>query len=312
MKNYYNLLGIETGAGAEVIRLAYRNLAKQYHPDRNPGRKDIEEKFKEISEAYNVLSDPEKKRKYDLKLAYHHQGGQRNEGSGSSERKYRKRPAGPPFKKPKSAAEIRKENLTSYMFVGVLFFFFAMMIVLLVTGPLESEDEKAMKQLVLNSMKYGPDFKDGPAIYNADSPYDDVFGDSWILEDNNNCVIVVNTNKAEVVVCLVEKNAPFRTIRNEYLEPGMKYRISGIPNGTYYIKAYFGREWNPKKVALNGKVKGGFVAENGFYKSDKEANLIRISSKNSGENLSYSTYEVYLTNLLDNEARRITVEEFFK
>jgi molecular chaperone DnaJ len=63
--DYYDLLAVKRDATTEEIRKAYRNLALKYHPDRNPGDKEAERKFKEISQAYDVLSDPEKRKKYD-------------------------------------------------------------------------------------------------------------------------------------------------------------------------------------------------------------------------------------------------------
>lgn len=64
-KDYYEVLGITRNADEKEIKRAYRKLAKKYHPDTNPGDKQAEQKFKEITEAYNVLSDPEKKKLYD-------------------------------------------------------------------------------------------------------------------------------------------------------------------------------------------------------------------------------------------------------
>ncbi|MBG0779630.1 MAG: J domain-containing protein, partial [Desulfotignum balticum] len=63
--DYYNILGIDKSASAADIKKAYRKLAMKYHPDKNKGDKTLEDKFKKISEAYAVLSDPEKRKQYD-------------------------------------------------------------------------------------------------------------------------------------------------------------------------------------------------------------------------------------------------------
>ena len=64
-RDYYEVLGLQKGASDEEIKKAFRKMAMKYHPDRNPDDKEAEEKFKEVNEAYGVLSDPDKKSKYD-------------------------------------------------------------------------------------------------------------------------------------------------------------------------------------------------------------------------------------------------------
>ena len=70
-RDYYEVLGVGKSASADEIKKAYRKLAIQYHPDKNPGDKEAEEKFKEAAEAYDVLSNPEKRKRYDT---YGHAG----------------------------------------------------------------------------------------------------------------------------------------------------------------------------------------------------------------------------------------------
>jgi curved DNA-binding protein len=74
-RDYFKVLGLERGADADAIKRSFRKLARQYHPDVNPGDKGAEAKFKEISEAYEVLSDPDKRRRYEQFGQYWSQAG---------------------------------------------------------------------------------------------------------------------------------------------------------------------------------------------------------------------------------------------
>jgi molecular chaperone DnaJ len=78
-RDFYEVLGVSKDCSDADLKKAYRKLAKQYHPDMNPDDKNAEQKFKEVNEAYSVLSDPEKRSRYDQ---YGHQGVDPNFGAG--------------------------------------------------------------------------------------------------------------------------------------------------------------------------------------------------------------------------------------
>ncbi|MCI9480095.1 MAG: J domain-containing protein [Lachnospiraceae bacterium] len=82
MKDWYRILGVSRQASESELKAAYRKLAKQYHPDAHPGDQECERRFRDISEAYSILSDPEKRRKYDAELGDKKDGKERKNTAG--------------------------------------------------------------------------------------------------------------------------------------------------------------------------------------------------------------------------------------
>ena len=99
-QDYYDLLGVQRGADEAAIKAAYRRMAKEHHPDRKNGCKDSEARFKAISEAYDVLKDPQKRAAYDRfgKAAFQNGGGGRIRSEMPASR------ASPTFFRPSSAS----------------------------------------------------------------------------------------------------------------------------------------------------------------------------------------------------------------
>ena len=81
-RDYFKVLGLDRNASADSIKRAFRKFARKYHPDVNPGDASAEAKFKEISEAYEVLSDPDKRRRYEQFGQYWNQAGAGSGGAG--------------------------------------------------------------------------------------------------------------------------------------------------------------------------------------------------------------------------------------
>jgi curved DNA-binding protein CbpA len=315
--NYYIVLGVKNNASFDEIKAAYRELAKKYHPDKNPGNKAAEDFFKEVQQAYAVLSNPEKRKKFDLKFSY-----------GSTQETKRK-PGGPAYTgnayqyaqqqaqyqsqqskaenaaSPKQKAKPDKsENHYILISVGV-----ALVLLYFIISYTDS------KTVIIPRKQKAKDSAsvtaEEPAIGNFDSPYTAHFGDEVYDTESKNSITINNSDAAGVVACLVNTDYPDSVIRNQYMAPSTTFKMNNIPDGRYHIKLFFGNIWESKKTFLNGKVKGGFAADIDFQKINSGKNSFIMQQKKDGNSTSFSSYEITLSPY-DKASETITEEEFFR
>lgn len=148
----------------------------------------------------------------------------------------------------------------------------------------------------------------GNQLANGSSPYDSFFGKGVYNKSHNNWIEFENGNSYDAVVCLVNASSD-QTIRNEYIRAGTTFKMTNIPNGTYYIKAFYGNDWNPTKTMNNGQLKGGFDTNFHFSKSD--GNNDRMTLKDDG--YQYSTGKITLYTVVNGNMsqQKISETEFF-
>lgn len=329
VKNYYIILGIKKTASLEEIKTAFRELAKKYHPDKNPGNKAAEDYFKEVQEAYMVLSNPEKKKSYDLKMMY---GSSTSQARTTPHGRYtgnayqyaqQQAQAKNNFQfnnlktKPKHKPEERYQVLVS---VGI-----ALLLLYFVISYNVSKDKKAEKKALpiteemsnqiekLLKSKQQENQVSEPMINNFDSPYTKYFGPEVYLEGSKNNIQISNSNYSEAVVCLVENKKPYKTIRNQYINVGGTFKMNEIPNGDYFIKVFYGNNWDTAITFLQNKFRGGFKEQIAFIKILNGNNAFKMNHDSRGLSSSFSSYELLLNpNNAEEKKHKITVEDFFE
>ena len=143
----------------------------------------------------------------------------------------------------------------------------------------------------------------------GESPYNKYFGKGIYNKNSYNKIIIHNGQNTDVIVCLTQYYSPHRTIRNEYIRAGESFEMTKVPNGTYFLKSFFGKNWNPEKSLIDG-VKGCFNTLAGFSKSDKYEDLLKIRQTTT----KYSIYEIKLFPVIHGnmESEEINASEFFK
>lgn len=302
-------------AGTTQIKAAYWELAKKFHPDKNPGDPLIEEKFKEITEAYNVLSDPEKRRKYDLKFIY-----KSNAATGSSRAKKnrsRERYAESFAKKKKDAPLSKKEKRELYILFGSVISIVLLIVVMLIFSP-EDDETKRKKELLgrIDSIQQilfpATDSATSAipfGIKTADSPFDSIFQNTQYDDDSRNSIILKNSLNEDAVVLLINQKQNI-VIRNEFIAAHEIYRFTAIPDGYYYIMAYTGNDWNAEKTNPAFK-KGAFNTVKGYYIACMDNESIEMRQFHKGKTMYFTSAEIDLFNIISQESNRTDSLNFF-
>ncbi|HLG04025.1 MAG TPA: DnaJ domain-containing protein [Bacteroidia bacterium] len=324
MKDHYRTLGIAENATARDIKLAYRRLAKKYHPDVNTGDLRAEERFKEIVEAYDVLSDPFLKNAYDLKR--NRQDYFPPHPSFYSYEKKQEPVKNDPRRKtydPSDLQRVREKNrkrileqmrrrrkLLAGMVITFILYLFG-------TAAFETWIEAQRKKSTDSiSFLFAEEMarrrlEESAVIRNFDSPYDSVFGGERYQHMSPNQFIVVNP-VSDAVVCLVQHDAPNQTIRNVFIRAKKRFNMNDVPNGTYYFKVYTGATWDKKKAmpkasGTGGAVLGGFTRDEEFFRLMGTFTV----QKPTPENLETNTRDTIVIDPTIMEFERITIGEFF-
>jgi len=314
MKDYYQILGVSRIASQEEIKLAYRALAKRFHPDLNPGNRAAEERFKEITLAYDTLSDETSRKRYNLKQLY---GGSvfaspTNPAQEKEEarKEYAKRMAYARHKEKKLAHEksYRKRAIIIGICIAVL-----ITIGLRIPGE-QSERERRMQDFI--DKNHGSFLHPEKAknfvqsIQTADSPYDSIFGEGIYQDPTGHALHFSNQLKQDVVACLIDEKSPLRRMRNEFIRAGEWYTMAELPDGKYKLLLFKGKAWKPGALLLNNKVRGSFVRDTGFYSSS--GYTIIMSKKQERDEDIYMTRSISITDSLLTHLTPIHAREFFQ
>lgn len=312
MKDYYRILSLPENASDQEIKLAYRRLAKRYHPDVNAGAKGAEERFKEIVEAYDTLSDPILRAAYDRKRlresvyradAFFYQPEKkkdphRKEYSPEDFERARR------FREGRIMQQMRKRKK---LLMGMIVTF---VLYLCATAAFEAWIAQKRKEADRDSRSIATvhvnDGKEQP-MQNLESPYDKLFGTypaSWLSPNE----FVVYNPLSDAVICLVESDPPYRTVRNEFVQASSAFSLRELPDGTYEFKVYTGSNWNRMKSIPGGERLGGFLKDEEFFRITDGPFRLEHPTKEKGKTNYSDTIVIDPTKM---HFERITREEFF-
>lgn len=287
MQDHYQILEISRNASAEEIKQAYRRLAKLFHPDKNPGNLLAEEKFKAISAAYEVLSDPIKKSNYDFKGTFNltqayassftkqkttQTKGRKTYGFSEEEvkrRQYYKEN----YRKHYDAEQAARQKARNYQgpknnFRELRYVMFAVPIavglLMFVLNAFSSyvPEEKVVKlrdQEIVNKTE---------DVSTSDVPYKEFLGDNVYDHSTSTVIKAKNTTGKDVVVELADKKTG-KVVQHYYVEKDYYLLLEKMPKGTFFLRTMEGEDFDATAMVKEVGVKGTFKNSKGFYEIRK-------------------------------------------
>lgn len=266
MADYYSILGLTKQATQADIKSAFRKLAKQYHPDKNPNNPNAKDLFNNILKAYETLTDPGKKRRYDLyhstgsstQTATRPQGERRQKEWTFTEEDVRKRQYYQQYYKQKQKSD-RQPAPTGKSYNDYKYILYAtpiavcllMLIISLFTHKPESEPEHHAP------VKEQPAAEAAPArAGTGDQVYAGWFGP--VKTYGTPYKLSVNNLSDEDAVVGVFDSKTDKPIQHAYVQNGYYVEFSSLPESGVYIRCIIGKYWDPGKAAYHNKVQGCF------------------------------------------------------
>jgi len=299
LQNYYQILGLTNNVGIAEIKAAFRQLAKAYHPDVNPGGK---EQFTIILKAYEVLSDPRKKSTYDYKLNAQFETAERKSQKQTvkdknwrfDERELKRRQYYnehiKKYEKKFAAAEKEPRPRSNYNeFKYILFA--TPLAVLLFLGIMSVASGSRHNTSAPNSNS-----KNMSTLKMGDAPYALYFGKEQFATDNSSQLLLKNLSGKDLIVCLF-KNQEF--VRSLYLESNFSAQVPQLPKEELYIRYSSGLKFDADKTISGTTVQGAFIEDLAFYKNNQPFSLSAMN-------------ELSLKNGINEGFERISAKEFFK
>lgn len=279
-KNYYHILGLSNRATLVEIKSAFRKLAVLYHPDKNQGDPDTAEKFQEIKEAYDILINPELKKRFDSGYHYNMKYSKKESETSQSkktrgkrysftEQEFKNRQAfaknykSTHQKKAKESHEtIVPYNDFKYIMISIPL---SIAILFLVINLLSKDPshlykgelavKKNIKESVGNPEKNSNDLSS--ALMGVSLPWDSIFGQQEYDSSSNRTLYIENLSGLDVVICIRNVKSK-RVIRNNYIFNKNFYFIQNIPAGEYLLYAFYGKDWDKNKITTKNKKFGSF------------------------------------------------------